>query len=216
MPVHLEAALALARLQSSVSVGRPQVARAMVAAGHVKDMHEAFDRWLGHGRPALRAARRAAAGGGRLPSCTPRGGSSRSRTRDARRSTSSFRPLRDAGLDAIEVYHSDHDEPATARYAALARELGLLVTGGSDFHAPGVDAASWIGDPALAATGSGCWRAARLAAAMSATSDALLQLRDVIAGLRWPAPAADQGVRRPRRASGSRFSAWIRPRPKCW
>ena len=37
---------------------------------------------------------------------------------------------------AIEVYHSDHDEAATARYAALATEIGLLATGGSDFHDP--------------------------------------------------------------------------------
>jgi predicted metal-dependent phosphoesterase TrpH len=44
--------------------------------------------------------------------------------------------LRDAGLDAIEVYHSDHDEPTTERYAALAGDLGVLVTGGSDFHDP--------------------------------------------------------------------------------
>jgi predicted metal-dependent phosphoesterase TrpH len=45
--------------------------------------------------------------------------------------------LCDAGLDAIEVYHSDHDEATTARYGAMAGELGLLVTGGSDFHDPG-------------------------------------------------------------------------------
>jgi hypothetical protein len=44
--------------------------------------------------------------------------------------------LRDAGLDALEVYHSDHDKAATARYAAMAGELGVLVTGGSDFHDP--------------------------------------------------------------------------------
>jgi predicted metal-dependent phosphoesterase TrpH len=44
--------------------------------------------------------------------------------------------MQEAGLDAIEVYHSDHDEAAVARYAALAAELGLLVTGGSDFHDP--------------------------------------------------------------------------------
>jgi predicted metal-dependent phosphoesterase TrpH len=44
--------------------------------------------------------------------------------------------LRDAGLDALEAYHSDHDEATVARYVALAAELGLLVTGGSDFHDP--------------------------------------------------------------------------------
>ena len=42
--------------------------------------------------------------------------------------------LRDAGLDALEAYHSDHDAPAAAFYADMATRLGLLVTGGSDFH----------------------------------------------------------------------------------
>jgi hypothetical protein len=40
----------------------------------------------------------------------------------------------DAGLDAIEVYHSDHDAAAVTRYASLADDLGVLRTGGSDFH----------------------------------------------------------------------------------
>jgi predicted metal-dependent phosphoesterase TrpH len=39
-----------------------------------------------------------------------------------------------AGLDAIEVYHSDHAAGAVAQYAALADRLGRLRTGGSDFH----------------------------------------------------------------------------------
>jgi 3',5'-nucleoside bisphosphate phosphatase len=135
MPVNLEAALALARLQSSVSVGRPQAARALVAAGHVKDMREAFDRWLGNGRPGF--VERAGptpetvigivhAAGGIVSIAHP------GRTQIDDRLTA----LRDAGLDALEAYHSDHDDAAVARYAALAGELGLLVTGGSDFHDP--------------------------------------------------------------------------------
>ena len=39
-----------------------------------------------------------------------------------------------AGLDAIEVYHSDHDKETVERYHRMASELGLLMTGGSDFH----------------------------------------------------------------------------------
>ena len=39
-----------------------------------------------------------------------------------------------AGLDAIEVFHSKHDQAAVARYMGLAAGHGLLVTGGSDFH----------------------------------------------------------------------------------
>jgi predicted metal-dependent phosphoesterase TrpH len=39
-----------------------------------------------------------------------------------------------AGLPAIEVWHSHHDDAAVARYAAIAERYGLLTTGGSDFH----------------------------------------------------------------------------------
>ena len=53
VPVRLDAVFALARVQSSLSVGRPQAARALVAAGHAKDAREAFDRWLGTGRPGF-------------------------------------------------------------------------------------------------------------------------------------------------------------------
>jgi len=39
-----------------------------------------------------------------------------------------------AGLDALEVRHSDHDAATEAKYRSMARKLGLLVTAGSDFH----------------------------------------------------------------------------------
>jgi predicted metal-dependent phosphoesterase TrpH len=39
-----------------------------------------------------------------------------------------------AGLDALEVYHADHDPAATAHYLAVAADLHLAVTGGSDYH----------------------------------------------------------------------------------
>ena len=135
VPVALDAALALARLQSGVSVGRPQAARALVAAGHVKDMNQAFDRWLGTGRPGFvprvgpppeEVIRIVHAASGLVSIAHP------GRTQIDDR----LAPLHEAGLDAIEVYHSDHDEAATARYSALAAELGLLATGGSDFHDP--------------------------------------------------------------------------------
>ena len=43
-------------------------------------------------------------------------------------------PLVDRGLDAIEVYHSDHTAEDVIEYKGLATRLGVLVTGGSDFH----------------------------------------------------------------------------------
>ena len=42
--------------------------------------------------------------------------------------------LKDIGLLGLEVYHSDHDAETAARYLAIARQLGLAVTGGSDYH----------------------------------------------------------------------------------
>jgi predicted metal-dependent phosphoesterase TrpH len=40
-----------------------------------------------------------------------------------------------AGLDALEVFHSDHDDDKRTHYGAMALEHGLLMTGGTDFHA---------------------------------------------------------------------------------
>jgi len=45
-----------------------------------------------------------------------------------------IRPLVDKGLDALEVYHSDHQPEDVIEYKGLATRLGVLVTGGSDFH----------------------------------------------------------------------------------
>ena len=134
MPVNLGAALSLARLQSSVSIGRPQVARALVAAGHAKDMRDAFDRWLGTGRPGFvsRVGPRPEAVVGIVHAA----GGLISLAHPGRTQIDEHIPaLQAAGLDAIEVYHSDHDDAMVQHYAALAAQRGLLATGGSDFHA---------------------------------------------------------------------------------
>jgi predicted metal-dependent phosphoesterase TrpH len=133
VPIALDPLLQRARDQPSRSVGRPQVARAMVAAGHVRDVADAFERWLGEGGPAFvprmgplpEAVIGVIHDAGGLASLAHPG-----RTRIDHRMAS----LRDAGLDAIEVYHRDHDAALVERYARLAADLGLLSTGGSDFH----------------------------------------------------------------------------------
>ena len=116
------------------SVGRPQVADAMIAAGHVANRRQAFDRWLAAGRPAFveregavpeRVIDIAHAAGGLVSLAHP----GRTALEDQR-----IGQLVAAGLDAIEVYHPDHDAPAVAHYAELADRLGTLRTGGTDFH----------------------------------------------------------------------------------
>jgi len=135
VPVRLDAVFALARVQSSLSVGRPQAARALVAAGHAKDAREAFDRWLGTGRPGF-VPRVGPPPEDVIPIVHAAGGLVSIAHPGRTQIDDRLALLHEAGLDAIEVYHSDHDDATIARYAALATELGLLATGGSDFHDP--------------------------------------------------------------------------------
>lgn len=115
------------------SVGRPQVARAMVDAGAVADTQEAFDRWLGDECP------------GYVPRTGPtpeavievihQAGGIASLAHPGRLGLAARVPsLAQAGLDAVEAFHPDHHEPLIAKYIQIARGLGLLLTGGSDFH----------------------------------------------------------------------------------
>lgn len=115
------------------SAGRPWIARALVAGGHVATTGEAFERWLGRGKPAFVARQ------GALPEEVIE------RIHDARGVASLAHPrllARDewiegmvaADLDALEAYHSEHDSDSTARYLAMALRLGIAVTGGSDYH----------------------------------------------------------------------------------
>jgi hypothetical protein len=53
--------------------------------------------------------------------------------------------LVEAGLCALEAYHSAHDAATQARYVRMAREYGLAVTGGSDFHGDGLRRAEFFG-----------------------------------------------------------------------
>lgn len=116
------------------AAGRPWVARALVDAGYVSTVAEAFDRWLSPGTPAF--VPRIGASPQDVFRCIQRAGGLASLAHPALLKHDEWIPAYiDAGLDAIEVYHSDHDEAATARYLALARTRHLLVTGGSDFHA---------------------------------------------------------------------------------
>ncbi len=143
-----DAILAPGVADTAKAAGRPWIARAMVAAGHVASTDEAFARWLSRGRPAF----------------VPRAGAPPEEVfthiHDAGGIASLAHPAlvgRDewldgfarAGLDALEVYHSDHDAAAVARYAAAARRLGLAVTGGSDFHGDATHGAAAPGSVSL-------------------------------------------------------------------
>jgi predicted metal-dependent phosphoesterase TrpH len=115
------------------AVARPVVARALVEAGHCATLQEAFDRWLAHGRPAY-VPRSGVSPAEVVRLVTRSGGVAGLAHPGLLRRDGLIPELVDAGLGAIEVYHSDHDAGAQSRYLRLAGQHDLAVSGGSDFH----------------------------------------------------------------------------------
>ncbi len=125
-------------LAGSDSVGRPHIARALMDKHVVASAKEAFDRFLAEGKPAyvprelpspaeaicwIKAARGLAVLA--HPTWVKVAGQPL---------VDLVRQLKADGLDGVEVYYSTHAARQTREYLSLAQQLGLLVTGGSDFH----------------------------------------------------------------------------------
>ena len=115
------------------SIGRPVVARALVAGGYVASISEAFERFLLPGCPAF--VPRTGAPVEEVVAVIGRAGGVASLAHPATtKKDGRIASWAEAGLPAIEIWHSDHDAEAVARYTAMAERWGLLMTGGSDFH----------------------------------------------------------------------------------
>ena len=119
-------------------VGRPHIAQALLAQGVVSSFKEAFTRFLGaYGKayvpkdklPLETAIALLHAEGALAVLAHPYilGQSGPVLTETVTR-------YRDAGLDAIEAFYTEHSQYQTLEYLALARKLGLAVSGGSDYH----------------------------------------------------------------------------------
>ncbi|MDQ7792786.1 MAG: PHP domain-containing protein [bacterium] len=140
LPVGLDRVLELA---GTGSVGRPHVARALVERGYVRDTVEAFERFLAAGKPAYVERTRftpaeavaliLAAGG--VPVLAHPGPAN----------DSLIDQLVGTGLAGIEVYHPDHSPEVVVHLLRLAARRDLLVTGGSDYHAPASSCGATIG-----------------------------------------------------------------------
>jgi predicted metal-dependent phosphoesterase TrpH len=133
MPVDADAVLIAAAKRPGSSVGRPQLARALVAAGHVGSVQGAFERWLATGQPAY-VPRTGPSPAAVVDIIHAAGGIASMAHPAVTKRDDLIKPLADHGLDAIEVYHSDHTPDAVLEYRGLAQRLGILVSGGSDFH----------------------------------------------------------------------------------
>lgn len=132
-PIDVKALLDPLANRPGASVGRPQVARALVAAGHVSSVRDAFDRLLATGRPAF-VPRTGPTPAEAVAMVHAVGGLASLAHPGLTRRDDLIAPLAARGLDAIEVFHSDHSPDDERVYGEMADRLDLLVTGGSDFH----------------------------------------------------------------------------------
>jgi predicted metal-dependent phosphoesterase TrpH len=128
------------------SVGRPHLARALVEAGHVETLGEAFERLIGN-RGAAYIPRRSFTPEQAIALVHRAGGvSSLAHPGKLGDATHILHRLVHAGLDAVEVYHSSHTPEETERMHRLARSFRLPETGGSDSHGPDGPHATQVGD----------------------------------------------------------------------
>lgn len=116
------------------ALGRPTIARALIDAGFAASVEDAFARIIGHGAPgyvrrdglgpgdAIRVVR--AAGG--IPVLA--------HFREAPQRIDLLRELIDVGLAGLEVHYRSFDAATTAAVGEVAATLGLLPTGGTDYH----------------------------------------------------------------------------------
>lgn len=134
MPVDVEELTAEGSKPTGKTIGRPVLADALVAAGHVANRREAFDRWLGQGKPAF--IRRSGWSVAEVVDLLRIAGGVSSLAHPGLTSVDEWIPsYADAGLTALEVWHGDHDALTQEKYFAMATHHGLAMSGGSDFHA---------------------------------------------------------------------------------
>ncbi|HVX38015.1 MAG TPA: PHP domain-containing protein [Gemmatimonadaceae bacterium] len=115
------------------AIGRPHVARAMIAEGWAVDFRDAFERYLGNGKAAYVAKDRLAAAdaialirraGGLSVLAHPASSGTRDR----------IEAFANEGLEGVEVRHPSHSSEDIARLSALVEHFSLVPSGGSDWH----------------------------------------------------------------------------------
>lgn len=130
VPLKIESVFALANCKSP---GRPHVARALVKAGLVSHLDEAFERFLKKNRPAWVPKARVSAVES-IDLIHQAGGLAVMAHPGLNRTDEIIPALVDAGLDGIECFHTKHSTAMSERYLQIAEKFNLLVTGGSDCH----------------------------------------------------------------------------------
>jgi hypothetical protein len=127
-------------IAGDASIGRPHIARALVEAGHVGSVREAFDRYLYNGGPAYVARHRLSPEEAIALIHDAGGVAVLAHPGLLRDYTAVVDRLVPAGLDGVEVMHPENGQNTRLNLRALAQKYGLIITGGSDFHGEAVKA----------------------------------------------------------------------------
>ncbi len=133
----LDADAIIAAAGSCDSIGRPHIAKAMVEAGYVDNIKEAFVKWIGQGMPAY------------VPRMKMTPFEAAKRIMDAKGAAVLAHPgvgvpdyligrLVKQGIVGIEAYHPEHKIADEKKYLQISRRFHIAVTGGSDFHSIGL------------------------------------------------------------------------------
>jgi len=118
-------------------VGRPHIALAMLEAGHISSLEEAFDRYLARNSPAYVEREKITPAEAVQLLTDASGLPVLAHPRDLQNLESLLVELKEAGLIGMEVYYQDYDQQAIERLLAIAHQHDLLPLGGSDFHGIG-------------------------------------------------------------------------------
>ncbi len=136
IPISLEEVMAAS---GKVQIGRPHIASLLLEKGFVRSIDEAFDRYLGRGKPAYvektvipvqTALDVIHAAGGVAVLAHP----GLIEIKNAMTFETFIQELISLGLDGIEVFYPDHTHSQTSYFEDTAKKFNLLVTGGTDFH----------------------------------------------------------------------------------
>lgn len=140
-PVNLDRVRAIS---GEGSIGRPHLAAALVETGMVKTMTEAFDLYIGQGKPAYvpRTKITPAEAVRMIRDC---GGVAVLAHPGLHKIQVPLEELIAAGIAGLEVHHPAHSRELAGYYERLAREKGLIATGGSDYHGAGRHTGSSLG-----------------------------------------------------------------------
>lgn len=127
-------------------LGRPHLARVLVAKNYVADMREAFDRFLADGKPAW--VDRFKLDTAEAIAMIHRAGGTATLAHPAvsKMERADIFKLKQQGLDGLEALHADQPPPTREKYLAIARDFDLVTTGGSDFHGEAVAPGRHLGD----------------------------------------------------------------------